>query len=61
MEPENTTGLKNSIEIFNSRFVQTEENSTTEKTERLKLIRGAKRMKRNEESPWGWWDDIRRK
>ena len=46
LEPENTTGLKNSIEIFNSRFVQIDGRGTTEKTEQLKLIRGAKRMKK---------------
>ena len=46
LEPENTTGLKNSIEIFNSRFVQTDEKSTSEETEQLKLIRRAKRMKK---------------
>ena len=61
LESESTTKLKNSIEIFNSRFVQTEEKSTSEKTEQLKLIRKAKGMKRNEESPWDWWNDIKRK
>lgn len=61
MESENTTGLKNSIEIFNSRFVQTEEKSTSEKTEQLKLVREAKRMKRDEERPWDSWDDIKRR
>lgn len=61
LESKNTTEVKNSIEIFNSRFVQTEEKGTSENTEQLQLIRKAKRMKRNEESPLDWWNDIKRK